>query len=174
MEDNKTHNILFVVAYKNFNEEEYFETKKILTKAGFTIRNASSYIGQAFGETGATTKIDMLFSEINAVEYDAIVFIGGYGAISFWDDWRANGLAKLFASNSKVVAGIGNGCIVIANSGILKNIDATCENVNETAMKIAGANFIDKNIVISDNIITSKTSADLAKEFANTIIKSLG
>lgn len=173
MENNKTHNILFVVAYKNFNEEEHFETKKILTKAGFNIKTASSYIGQAFGETGATTKIDMLFSEINAVEYDAIVFIGGYGAISFWDDWRANGLAKLFITNSKIVAGIGNGCIIIANSGILKAVDATCDNVNETAMKIAGANFIDKDTVISGNIITSKTSIELAKEFAKTIIETI-
>ena len=38
----KTNNILYVMAYKNFQDEEYFETKKIFENSGYKTKISSS------------------------------------------------------------------------------------------------------------------------------------
>lgn len=168
----KTNCILYILANKNFQDEEYFETKKIFESNGYTTKAASSIIGEACGKLGGITKLEYLFSEVDALEYDAIVFIGGTGCISLWDDWRSQGLAKLFLDNGKLVAGIGGGVVIMANSGILENINATCDKDYESHVRHGNAILVDENIVVSSRVITA-SSSNYAREFANTIIEQL-
>ncbi len=168
-----TNNILFVLAYKNFHSDEYFHMRNIFIKNNMSIYGVSTYLGNATSDKGLTAKIDMLFSEVNGLFYDAVIFIGGIGAIGFWDDWRAQGIARIFFENNKIVAGIGNGAIVIANSGILKNGKATCDAINETIMKINDIEIIDDSIVQYENIITSKSSDIYVKDFTTKIIEEI-
>ena len=118
-----TNKILFVLSGQNFQDEEYFESKKIFENAGYKTEVSSTFIGTAQGKLGGMTNIDLLFSEVDAMEFDAVVFIGGIGCITLWDDWRTQGLAKLFLDNQKVVAGIGSGVVIMANAivNILNN-----------------------------------------------------
>ena len=168
----KTNNILYILANQNFQDEEYFETKKVLTNAGYKTTVASSSIGTAYGKLGGNANMDMLFSEVDALEYDAIIFIGGIGSISLWDDWRTQGLAKLFLDNGKIVSGIGSGVVIMANSGILENIEATCLETDEGHVRHGNAIVLHENVVVRGNIITAK-GAEVAKEFAKTILDNL-
>lgn len=99
----KTNNILYVMAYKNFQDEEYFETKKIFENNGYKTKISSSIIGEGQGKLGSSVNIELLFSEVDTVNFDAIIFVGGLGCITLWDDWRAQGLAKLFLENKKLL-----------------------------------------------------------------------
>lgn len=168
----KTNNILYVLANQNFQDEEYFETKKIFTNAGYKTTVSSTSIGTAYGKLGGSTDMEILFSEVDALDYDAIVFIGGVGCISLWDDWRTQGLAKLFLDNGKVVAGIGSGVVIMANSGILENIEATCLEADEGHIRHGYAIVVSDDIVVSGNIITAK-GPEVAKNFAKTILDNL-
>lgn len=168
----KTNNILYVMAYKNFQDEEYFETKKIFENNGYKTKISSSIIGEGQGKLGSSVNIELLFSEVDAVHFDAIVFIGGLGCITLWDDWRAQGLSKLFLENKKIVAGIGSGVVIMANAGILKNIKATCLSSDESHVRHGEADIVGGNVVISGNIITAEGPKS-AKEFANALIKAL-
>lgn len=168
----KTNNILYVMAYKNFQDEEYFETKKIFENNGYKIKISSSIIGEGQGKLGSSVNIELLFSEVDTVNFDAIIFVGGLGCITLWDDWRAQGLAKLFLENKKIVAGIGSGVVIMANAGILKNIKATCSTADESHVRHGEADIVGDNVVISGNIITAEGSKS-AKEFANTLINVL-
>ena len=168
----KTNNILYVIAYKNFQDEEYFETKKIFENNGYKIKISSSIIGEGQGKLGSSVNIELLFSEVDTVNFDAIIFVGGLGCITLWDDWRAQGLAKLFLENKKIVAGIGSGVVIMANAGILKNIKATCSTADESHVRHGEADIVGDNVVISGNIITAEGSKS-AKEFANTLINVL-
>ena len=76
----KTNNILYVMAYKNFQDEEYFETKKIFENNGYKTKISSSIIGEGQGKLGSSVNIELLFSEVDAINFDAIVFIGGLDA----------------------------------------------------------------------------------------------
>ena len=121
---------------------------------------------------GSSVNIELLFSEVDTVNFDAIIFVGGLGCITLWDDWRAQGLAKLFLENKKIVAGIGSGVVIMANAGILKNIKATCSTADESHVRHGEADIVGDNVVISGNIITAEGSKS-AKEFANTLINVL-
>lgn len=55
----KTNNILYVMAYKNFQDEEYFETKKIFENNGYKTKISSSIIGEGQGKLGSSVNIEL-------------------------------------------------------------------------------------------------------------------
>ena len=168
----KTNKILYVMSGQNFQDEEYFDSKKIFDTAGYKTEVSSTFIGTAQGKLGGITNIDLLFSEVDAVEFDAIVFVGGIGCITLWDDWRTQGLAKLFLDNQKIVAGIGSGIVIMANAKILEGINVTCLPADESHVRHGNANVLKDNVVVSGNIITANGPAS-SKEFANAIVGAL-
>lgn len=166
----KEKNILFILANRDFQDAEYFESKKMFDKEGCKTKTTSSYVGESMGMLGGIVNIDMLFTEVDALFFDAIIYIGGKGIIMLWDDWRAKGLSTIFLNNKKVVAAIGSGCVVISNAGILNGINATCERIDEGQLMRNGAVMVDEEIVVSDNIITARSSSAL-NLFAPKIIE---
>ncbi|WP_300743697.1 DJ-1/PfpI family protein [uncultured Brachyspira sp.] len=168
----KTNKILYVMSGQNFQDEEYFESKKIFENAGYKTEVSSTFIGTALGKLGGMTNIDLLFSEVDAIEFDAVVFIGGIGCITLWDDWRTQGLAKLFLDNQKIVAGIGSGTVIMANAKILDGINVTCLPADESHVRHGNTNVLKDNVVVSGNIITANGPAS-SKEFANAIVSAL-
>ena len=112
------------------------------------------------------------FSEVDAMEFDAVVFIGGIGCITLWDDWRTQGLAKLFLDNQKLVAGIGSGVVIMANAKILDGVNVTCLSADESHVRHGNANIMSDKVVISGSIITAN-GPDSSKEFANAIVNIL-
>ena len=168
----KTNKILYVMSGQNFQDEEYFESKKIFDSAGYKTEVSSTFIGTAQGKLGGITNIDLLFSEVDAVEFDAIIFVGGIGCITLWDDWRTQGLAKLFLDNQKIVAGIGSGIVIMANAKILDGINVTCLPADESHVRHGNANVLKDKVVVSGNIITAN-GPDSSKEFANAVVEVL-
>lgn len=167
-----TNKILFVLSGQNFQDEEYFESKKIFENAGYKTEVSSTFIGTAQGKLGGMTNIDLLFSEVDAMEFDAVVFIGGIGCITLWDDWRTQGLAKLFLDNQKLVAGIGSGVVIMANAKILDGVNVTCLSADESHVRHGNANIMSDKVVISGSIITAN-GPDSSKEFANAVVNIL-
>ena len=56
----KTNKILYVMSGQNFQDEEYFESKKIFENAGYKTEVSSTFIGTAQGKLGGITNIDLL------------------------------------------------------------------------------------------------------------------
>lgn len=168
----KTNKILYVMSGQNFQDEEYFESKKIFEAAEYKTEISSTFIGTAQGKLGGMANIDLLFSEVDAVEFDAVVFVGGIGCITLWDDWRTQGLAKLFLDNQKIVAGIGSGIVIMANAKILDGINVTCLAADESHVRHGNANVLNDNVVVAGNIITANGPAS-SKEFANAVVEAL-
>lgn len=168
----KKNQVIFIIPSQNFQDEEYFETKKIFESKGYVSKCASNFIGESYGKLGGTANVDMLFSEVDAVLYDAIIFIGGQGAITLWDDWRAQGLAKIFLNNNKMVCAIGNSVVILANSGILKEINVAGSSSDEAHIRHGGALYSTESVVVSGNIVTAK-GPEASKDFAKVIIDIL-
>ena len=81
-----TNNVLFVVASTNYQAIEYTVPKKILEEAGFTSATASDQLGTAVAHDGTATTVDLLVADVNISEFDAIIFIGGSGALEHLDN----------------------------------------------------------------------------------------
>ena len=83
-----------------------------------------------------------------------------------------NNFVKDLYAQGKVVASICHGGWVLVSSGILKGKKATSFSAIKDDVVNAGAQFLDKEVVVDGNLITSRTPYDLPA-FCREMIKQL-
>ncbi len=134
----KPHPVLMVIANQDFYHREYFETRESLEAAGLEV-----IVAAATTETATPHAIsvvegrkpdvtpDLALSDVEAEDYSAVVFVGGYGAASYQyanettydrsaqpgpDATRTvvNDLINDFVAQDKHLAAICNGVSVLA------------------------------------------------------------
>ena len=169
--------VLFVIAQKDFRDEELFETKEVLEQAGIQCEVASVKKELAVGMLGAKVMPDLLVKDAKT-DYDAIAVVGGQGAPALAEHKEVLDLIKKFEREGKVVASICLAGIVLAKAGVLKGKRATVwsspdyqEPIN--ILKSNGAIYEDKGLVQDDKLITA-CGPKFAKKFGEAIKKSLG
>lgn len=163
---------VMVVAFEGFRDEEYFEPKVILEKAGFKITTASSSLGNATGKYGAKTKVDLLLKDLKASDYTAVIFVGGPGSYQYFDNPAALDLAKEAYNSGKVTAAICAASSILANAGVLKGKTATAFPDQGSNLKAKGANYTASGIEVDGKVITADGPAH-AKAFGEAIVKAL-
>ncbi|MBU0929860.1 MAG: DJ-1/PfpI family protein [Nanoarchaeota archaeon] len=167
----KNKRLLFVIAPKNFKDEEYYITKEILESMGIKIITASSS-KEAVSVAGRKQITDITLDQINT-NYDGIVFIGGPGSVVYFDDQKVLEIANEFFNKNKLVAAICIAPSILANSGILQGKRATAFPSEESNLIDRGAIYTANLVTIDDNIITGKNPG-AAREFSTQIIRFLG
>lgn len=169
--------ILMVIAYKDFRDEEYLKTKYLFQVAGGKIKTASTQKGTAVGADGNTVEVDVLIKDANLADYDAVIFIGGSGALTYLDNEDSYKLARETIADNKVLGSICISPVVLAKAGVLKGKKATVWTslMDKSAVKILeenGATFQDKSVIADGKIITGN-GPDASDEFAMKIIEIL-
>lgn len=153
--------ILFIIAKDGFRDEEYFVTKEVL-KNNFEIITASDGNKNeiALGSLGGEEKIDLNLKEVNINEFDAIIFVGGPGALKHLDNEISYKIIKEASEKNKILAAICISPVILAKAGVLKGKKATVwsSNIDKSAIKILkeyGAEYIDEDVIEDGNIITA-------------------
>ena len=169
--------IAIVVAGEGFRDEEYFVPKEILEKEGVEIKNVSDKTGVARGADGGEVKVDLLVQEINPADFDAVVFIGGPGALEHLDNEISYKLARATIEQGKILAAICVSPVILAKAGVLKNKKATVwssalDKGTVKILKEGGAIYEDENVVIDGKIITAN-GPSAAQEFGEKILSML-
>jgi len=163
--------ILMVIAPRDFRDEEYFETRKILEDLGNKITVVNSTGQAAKGMFGKIVNPDKNFYNVNVNEFDAIVFIGGSGASAYFDNNQALTLAKEFYNSGKVVAAICIAPSILANAGILDGKKATAFPSERDNINAIGT-YTGKPIEQDGKIITAN-GPQAAKDFGKKIVDAL-
>jgi len=114
-----------IVASQNFREEELFETKRALDAAGVQTVIASTRIGILRGMLGRITEANILVGQLRVDDYDAIIFIGGPGAVEYAANPAALNLAREAVRQRKILAAIDTAPAILANAGALTGVRAT-------------------------------------------------
>ena len=169
--------IAMVIAFRNFRDEEYLVPKEILEKAGASITTVSNKEGIARGAGGSEAKVDLLVSQVNMDNFDALVFVGGPGCLENLDNKDSYNLIQEAIQKKKLLASICISPVILAKSGVLKGKKATVWHSplyrsSIKALEDNGAIFEDKKVVVDGNIITAN-GPQAAKEFGLTIISLL-
>ena len=170
-----TKKILMIIAPKNFRDEEYFTPKNMFLEKHFKITTASLNTDIATGKLGGTTNVDLDISKINSKEYDALVLIGGSGAMIYSKNLILNKIINEFYEQNKLVSAICIAPVLLAESGILKNKKATVWNTDknqEIILRNHGSTYVNQNVVIDNNLITAN-GPESAEEFGKEIVKYL-
>lgn len=116
-------------------------------------------------------KADMNIEEFNVDDYDAIILPGGMpGAENLKHSSKVIEAIKSFNEKKKLICAICAAPMVLGYSDVLKGVSATCYPGFEEYLN--GANYVDKKVVVYNNIITSKGPAT-AVYFALEILKKL-
>lgn len=164
-----------VVAQNGYQDHEYDTPKKLFTADGFNVTTASSRIGECQGKLGGTTTATLSINHVNVAAYDAVVFVGGPGAIEYQHDQGAHKICQNVVSANKVLAAICIAPLILAQANVLNNKQATVWNEDGKQAVILednGATFIDQDVVKDEKIITAN-GPEAAKKFGKTIIKEL-
>ncbi len=109
---------------------------------------------------------------IKVSDFDAVIIPGGFAPDILRRYKEVNEFVKAMYAQGKVVASICHGGWVLASSGILKGRKATSFIAIKDDVINAGAVFLDQEVVVDKNLITSRHPYDLPA-FCSEIIKQL-
>jgi len=161
--------LVVVIPSENFRDEELFSVKEMLEQAGVTVKIASSTLSHVKGMLGGSYTPEMLVTDINAKDFDGIVFIGGTGAVEYWNSIVAYQKINDFNAQNKLIAAICIAPVILANAGVLKSKNATVFPTEAERIESKGAKYTGSIVEIDGNIITAD-GPDSSKEFAFRIL----
>lgn len=168
--------VSIIIASKDFRDEEYFITKEILESKEIIVKTFSDK-KEAIGKFGGEAKVDNLIENLKVNDFDAIVFVGGSGAIELLDNDVSYNICKSSIEEGKILAAICISPVILAKSGVLKNKKATVwsSSLDKSAIKILKDNGVlyEKGPVIVDQNIITGENAESVEEFSNALIKAL-
>lgn len=178
IKEEKASQAALIIAFEGFQDKEYGDTREVLEKAGIKTGVFSSKKGEAQGKMGEMVKIEKTIEELRVDDYEAIVFIGGPGALEYLENRTAWRIAREAVEKNKVLAAICIAPEILAKAGVLKGKKATVwssslDQEEIKALEEAGALYSNENVVIDGKIVTANGPMS-AKKFAQEIIKLLG
>jgi protease I len=151
-----------------FEEAELTGPMEALKKAGATVEiiAAEPKDGhvQALNhvDKGRSFKIDKTLKEADINDYDALVLPGGaMNADQLRMQSKARDWVKKIADQGKPLAVICHAPWVLASAGLAKGRRLTSFFTIQDDMKDAGANWVDEEVVIDRNLITSRMPDDI-------------
>jgi len=124
------------------------------------------------GKNGYPAAPDLSINELNLDEIDAILIPGGFAPDYLRRYDEIIELVKVAFEKNKIIAAICHGPSVLISADILKGKKATSFMAIKQDIINAGANYVDKEVVIDNNLITSRTPADLPA-YCKAIIDAL-
>ena len=160
---------LFVV-YDGFEDQEYGEPRTILEGKGVVVTVASSSSDVVIGYQGTEVQPDVLLSDVRGDDYDAIVFVGGYGYER--DDVEAQRIAQEAVAEGKVVAAICIAPITLAKAKVVEDKRVTGSILTKIQLERAGATFT-RAPIERDGIIITAYGPSASREFGETIAAAL-
>ena len=166
--------ILYIIAPKNFRDEEYLNPKQVFESAGHKVVTASVSSSRCYGMLGAEVKPDILIKNARESVYDALIIAGGSGSTALWDNPELLALVKSFHNSNKIVSAICLATSILAKATIMSGRKMTGwpPDAKDAAEK-AKAIYTGENITIDGNIITA-IGPKAVDEFASTILNKLG
>jgi len=119
-------------------------------------------------------KVDKNIRDVKEDDYDALVLPGG---VLNPDKLRTNEDAVKFVKNflesGKPVAAICHGPQTLIESGLLEGRTVTSYPSIKTDLSNAGANWVDREVVVDKGLVTSRSPKDL-KAFNKKMIEEIG
>ncbi|MCE5273960.1 MAG: type 1 glutamine amidotransferase domain-containing protein [Syntrophaceae bacterium] len=144
-----------------------------LKEARFQVDLVGSEKGVEYtGKHGYPALSDFASSQVKAADYDGVVIPGGYSPDMMRRCRATIDFVREMDAQAKLIAAICHGPWIMASACNLKGRTVTSFFSIRDDLVNAGAQWVDKEVVISENLITSRTPQDLVA-FTIAIISTL-
>jgi protease I len=155
-----------ILATNGFEESELQSPKEYLEQQGWTAEIVSPESGTikswADKNWGKEYKVDKTLSEVTSGDYHALVLPGGViNPDLLRRDEKAVAFVKSFFDEKKPVAAICHGPQTLINAGVVDGREMTSFPSIKVDLINAGAKWVDKEVVVDNGLVTSRTPADL-------------
>jgi protease I len=167
-----------ILAVDGFEEAELVEPQRALKEAGAQVHVVSQKPGQIQGfrhvDKGGKVDVDVTFDAATAADYDALVLPGGVvngDAIRL--DAKAQSFVKEADQAKKPIAVICHGGWLPISAGIVAGRTMTSWPSLQDDVRNAGGTWVDQEVQIDGNLITSRKPDDLPA-FNKALIDALG
>ena len=163
-----------IITENGFEEVELTSPKKALEEAGATVNIISTQKNVKAWDVdhwSIELPVDVELAQANSDDYDALLIPGG---VINPDKMRQKkeyvSFASEFLEAGKPVAAICHGPQLLIETGMIKGKDMTSFGSIKTDLINAGVNWSDKEVVVDNGLVTSRSPQDLPV-FNKTIIE---
>jgi len=155
-----------VLATDGFEQAELAEPVRALRAQGAEITIVSPAAGEIQGmnhhEKGDRFKVDLELSKARAEDFDALLLPGGVAnPDSLRTDKHAVAFIKHFTGANKPVAAICHGPWTLIEADAVRGRKLTSWPSLRTDLQNAGASWVDQEVVVDGNFVTSRKPDDI-------------
>lgn len=151
-----------ILSTNGFEDSELTGPREAVEAAGATAVVVAPEAGTIEGKKGANVDVDLTTAEANAADFDALILPGGTGnADHIRMDEAAVAFVRELTQAGKPVGVICHGGWILTDADALRGVRMTSYPSLKTDLKNAGAEWVDEEVVVDKQIISSRTPDDL-------------
>ncbi|MDQ7850507.1 MAG: type 1 glutamine amidotransferase domain-containing protein [Armatimonadota bacterium] len=162
-----------VLVEENYEDLELWYPLLRLREAGAEVKTVGPAAGQEYkSKHGYPAKADLGMEKANAADFDALVIPGGYAPDRMRRHAAMLGLVRAMHEAGKPVAFICHAGWVPISAGIVRGRTVTSFSAIRDDLINAGAQWVDQEVVVDGNLISSRSPADLPA-FCRELVRML-
>jgi protease I len=155
-----------ILATDGFEQSELMAPHQALLKAGASVDVISLKPGRIQGmqhhDKGDTVAVDKLVGEVDAGSYAALVLPGGVAnPDTLRTDRQAVAFVRAFVDAKQPIAAICHGPWTLIEADAVRGRTMTSWPSLKTDLKNAGAEWVDREVVVDRGLVTSRKPDDL-------------
>ena len=150
-----------VLIEDNFNEFELIYPYYRLKEAGFESVLVGPEKKPYHSKAGLVMSAEKSINEVNFDEFDGVVIPGGYAPDRLRRNEKILQFVKRMFDEEKVVGAICHAGWVLISAKVVNGVTMTGFYAIKDDLKNAGAHYVDEEVVVDENLITSRGPDDL-------------
>ena len=164
---------VIILADNLYQELELWYPLLRLREEGFNVRVAGAKKGETYtSKLGYPVTSDLAARDVRRLDFDGLIIPGGYAPDLMRRYPEMVGLVRKAWEAGKVVAAICHGGWMLASADIVRGKRMTCFFSIRDDVIHAGATYLDREVVVDGNLITSRVPEDLPA-FMKAVIAAL-
>lgn len=152
--------VLFLLG-EEFEDMEFFYPYYRMIEEGHTPTVAGKKRGKIEGKHGYSAEVDIAFRDVRPEDYGSLVIPGGKGPSHIRDDPAVESITSHFFKSGKLVAAICHGPQVLVTADRVRGRNLTGYKSVKEEIVNAGGNYLDREVVIDRNLVSSRHPGDL-------------
>jgi len=161
-----------ILAENMYQEMELWVPYYRLKEEGAEVKVVGTGAKSYTSKMGYPVSADVSAEEVTVADFDAVIIPGGYAPDMMRRSPAMVRLVKDAFLKGKVVAAICHAAWMLCSAGVLKGKTATCYHSIKDDLVNAGARYVDQEVVVDGNLITSREPKDLPA-FCREILRAL-
>lgn len=152
---------ILILAGPDFEDRELFYPLYRFQEAGATVKVAGIGERNYKGKYGVPIEVDGSAEEFQSKNWDAVIIPGGWAPDKIRANQAALAIVQKAMKQGNVVAAICHAGWVLSSADVVKGRTVTSfENIKHDLIH-AGATWVDKEVVVDGNLVTSRKPGDL-------------